>query len=354
VDALTLHVAHVRFAAALGGAREPAAVEWGATQALTLRSGATLPLTAGIARMAPGSYAGAEVALQSGFRLQAFCRTASAFVYTTAAGVATLPATPAVMPADYAALQYDYTASVPLSVGTTEDAAAAAIASQTFIRAVYNYDVDAGSTVHLLLDAAFAVACYDGSAAAGAQLLPPLGHDDAAAFDWSRPAFAFSAAALPVFIQASSGRDGAAAVVGETYAFAANASALPQPGAPADWTRLALATLTWAGAGADASLLDMRGTGGGGGSDGALDVSGGFSAFRRASDAAWSFCSGQPRLGEYSYACERELAGFTRTADFSTVRSFAVADGPDCGTAAAAPCLGAPATVFYVQLPRGA
>ena len=312
--------------------------------------------------------------------IQAFCRTANAFLYTTAAGVVSLPSAPAVMPSDYAALTYDNMPGAEFIESTNAATSTDAQNHMSFINSVYNYEVDASSTVNLMLDSSYVVSCYDGTANASDArgpadgLLYPMGADMSygnrdprftRVFDWTTPQFGFSSWTLPVFVQVSTGGGGSTSV-GETYAFALNASWLPTPGGPpADWSRLAIATLTWSSAAPDATLLDMRVRGSSAGFPPAFGVMGGFFNMTSSPGAGgvldWSFYNGQQFFMSYNYLAERAFSGFSRTLDFTSVGALSVGDGPQCGTdpgsgpgqpGHANPCLGTSVAFAYVQLPR--
>lgn len=165
---------------------------------------------------------------------------------------------------------------------------------------------------------------------------------------------------LPIFVEVSSTQNGTS--VGETYAFADAAASLPRAGAPTDWSVVAIATLTWSGAGAGASLLDMR-VRGSQDANTATDVGGlsrgGFFNLTQAGDGSWSAYNGQQMFMAYQMLAERQMSGFVRPAagDYSTVKSLSVLNGPQCNTPPGGsgqpnPCATSPAVVYYVQLQR--
>ena len=58
---MNLNVAYARFASTAGGGHDLASTDWGASKGFTLRSGVnTVPLTATVENMAPGSYFAAD------------------------------------------------------------------------------------------------------------------------------------------------------------------------------------------------------------------------------------------------------------------------------------------------------
>ena len=381
----------MRLASKSGGGTDLASTEWGASKTFVLRSGVnTEPLTAAIDRAAPGAYFAADFVYWNRWSIQAFCRTANAFLYTTAAGVVSLPSTPAAMPSDYGAMFVDNMDGAPFIESTDMASSTEAQKHMSFINSVYDYTVSPSSTVNLFLDSTNVVTCYDGTltAAQASQrgmwtgttgLLYPMGSNVTygangfgvtRVFDWAAPQFGFSAWTLPVFVEVTEG-GGASSSVGETYAFAANASWLPRAGAPTDWSRVAIATVTWDSAAAGARLLDMRVRGSSAAFPAGFGVMGGFFGFTSAPAPAtggvagatlqWSFLNGQQYYWSYNYIAERAFTGFQRTADFTTVGALAVGDGPLCGTSPGGPagqgmrpnpCLGSSTTFSYVQLPR--
>ena len=298
MDALTLNVAYVRLASKSGGGHDLASTNWGASRQFVLRSGVnTVPLTATVERAEPGSYFASDFVFWNRWEIQAFCRTSNAFLYTTATGVVSLPSTPSVMPADYGSLPVDNMPGVAFTEGTDFASSTAAQQHMSFINSVYNYEVTPASTVNLMLDATNVITCYDGTltAAQAAQqgqsagttgLLYPMGMNVTYGangagvtriFDWSVPQFGLSSWTLPVFVEVTDGSSSPS--VGETYAFALNASWLPVAGAPTDWSRVAIATVTWDSAAPGATLLDMRVRGGSSAFPAGFGVMGGFCNF---------------------------------------------------------------------------
>ena len=295
------------------------------------------------------------------------------------------------MPSDYGPLSYDQMNGAAFTEGTDTASSTLAQGSMSFINSVYDYTVSPSSTVNLYLDSTAVVTCYDGTLSAAAAstrgqttgttgLLYPMGMNVTyganaspnavtRVFDWAAPQFGFSSWTLPVFVEVADG-GGAASSVGETYAFARNASWLPRAGAATDWSRIAIATVTWDGAGPDAALLDMRVRGGSSAFPAGFGVMGGFFGFAASPAPAtggvpgavnqWAFKNGQQYYWSYKYIAERAFAGFQRTADFTTRGAVTVGDGPLCNTATGGPpgtgmpnpCLGSVASFAYVQLPR--
>ena len=328
--------------------------------------------------MAPGPYFAADLVFWNRWSIQAFCRTANSFMYTTPNGVVSLPSTPTFMPSDYGPLLYDNMPGVSFTVGTDSASNTAAQGHMSFINSVYPYTVTKGSTVTLFVDATDVVSCYDGTSNAsatyanGGSMIYPMGFDQSygpqggpqftVPFNWASPQFGFSSWTLPVFVQVES-NGGDSTAVGETYAFARNASLLPtQGGAPVDWGRLVIGTLTWSDATPSATLLDMRTRMTGSSTD--FGVQGGFDNFTATTSinggSVWSFTNGQQFYWSYLYMDERIFSGFTRTVDFTTVGSLTVSDGPQCnqspggpsGSSQPNPCTGTTTTFFYVQVPR--
>lgn len=279
-----------------------------------------------------------------------------------------LPSPPTSPPSDYGPLLYDHMPGLDFSLTST-----AGQNHQSFINSVYNYTTEAsGTTVTLLVDTSYVVSCYDGTTSnaafhstygSNAQLISPQGIDGTFGgaierFNWSLPKFSFASWSLPVFVQVS--QDGTGTAVGETYAFARNASLLPiLGGAPIDWSLVAVATVSWSGADAAATLLDMRARGGSSDSRANFGGGGGWFNPQQNGAGAWSMSNGQQWYYSYFYMNERQMTGFMRSAagDYSTQGSVAVADGPDCGklpggNSMANPCSQAVQTFYYVQLPR--
>ena len=376
VDALILNVAYVRTASVAGGGHSLASTQWGVSKTLTLTPGLdAVPLTSSIEGMAPGAYMAADFVIWQRWSIQAFCRTANAFLYTTATGVVSLPAAsvPTSPPSDYAPLLYDFMPGVDFTPSSTE-----AQMHQSFMNSVYNYTTQAsGTTVSLLVDTSYVVSCYDGSTTnaafhsaygSTAQLIAPQGIDGTFGgtiipFNWSQPQFAFASWTLPVFVQVS--QSGTATAMGETYAFARDPSLLPTTsGAPIDWSLVAIATATWSGAGANATLLDLRARGGSTDARANFGSGGGFFNFAQDGAGGWSMSNGQQWYFSYLYMNERDVSGFVRAGmdDYATLGSVEVTNGPNCGqlpggpagSGMANPCAQGVETFYYVQLPRTA
>lgn len=257
--------------------------------------------------------------------------------------------------------------------------------NQQFIDTYGQFAVDQGTTVSLYIDAAYTVACYDGTSNATATqnggLIPPIGmslrygmnasdRGPGRPFDFTVPSFGFLAWQLPVFVRVAEA--GTAPAIGEAYAFCTNASALPTIGGPAiDWSVLSIATFTWAaGQVAGAALLDVRVRGATASGTPYLyepfGVDGGMWSFSTPGGGMWGWNNGGLRFGTYTFNTIMQFSNFTRTADYTTVRTVSMTDGPDCaqrlalqnGTNPHCPtcrppgCLGSPVLFSYVQLPR--
>lgn len=357
--------------------------DWVAKQLVLAPGLNSVPIDSSVAGLVDGPYLAADFVFWNAWTIQAFCQTANAFLYTTPAGVVSRPSAPAAMPPDYGPLEYDFMAGFGFVSTRGSDSAAnsAAQGHQSFINSAVAYTVGNGTAVQLLVDPSHVVSCYDGTAAAGdhAGLLPPFGFDQRVGqatpvlpFAWAAPAFSLQNWLLPVFVDVSSSPGGgAAATVGETYAFAASPAALPAAGgAPVDWSALVIASATWGGAGAaGAPLLDMRVRGSGGGWSApslGFASSGPLFNFTQAAGGgggSWGAFNGPQYPGSYEMMRARVLSGFARPAagDYTTVGSASVADGPECGAATGTQggevrygtCLNGTVTIYYVQLQRG-
>jgi hypothetical protein len=331
VDGLRLSLLGVALVRATGGTED---LDLGAPRAVELRSGSSQIALAAPVDVPIGSYSAARARFAAAFEVKGYCRTASRLVYTTAEGVRAIPldATAAALPEDYGYAKAAFA-----------DGAAGAVVEESR----YEFTVhDAGTpAVSLLVDAAYAVSCLDGTApggdAGGAALAP---------FADASGAPALALAHLPLFTWVTS-EPGAARPVAETYLAAADEASLAADAA--DFSRIAVTTAVFDARG---GLLALRSR-----ALGACDGTGLAPYYDRAVQTApgvydalnggwWRGEDGDDDGdGEGRQVHDRKLVGFARQRDFTTVFHAALADGPDCGRSlldrggnAARPCLAAP------------
>ncbi|MFL5261163.1 MAG: hypothetical protein ACJ79L_01990 [Anaeromyxobacteraceae bacterium] len=332
VDGLRISLLGVALVRAGGGTDD---LDLGAPRIVELRSGSSeIALTAAV-DVPIGSYAAARARFAAAFEVKGYCRTASRLVYTTADGVRAIPieAGAAALPADYG--------YAPAAFG---DAAAGAVVEESR----YDFMVhDAGTpAVSLLIDAAYAVSCYDGTAAPGDADRAAL-----APFADTSGAPSLAIAHLPLFTWVTS-EPGAARPVAETYLAAADEATLAADGA--DFSRVAVTTAMFDARG---GLLALRSR-----ALGSCDGTGLAPYYDRVVETApgvydalnggwWRGEDGDDDGdGEGRQVHDRRLVGFARQRDFTTLFHAALADGPDCGRSlldgggnAARACLAAPA-----------
>lgn len=345
---------------------------WGPSETLVLRSGGnSIDVKVNIDAQT-GKYKSSDFIFWNKWSLKAFCRTADAFVYTTSSGVKALSTMPANMPADYEELGFDYMKGYAFTDSTSKHRESQP--HMTFINSIYDFNIAAEATqVVLAVDPNFLITCYDGhlpSAPADMMELAPfpgqqqygqMSGEVVVPFDPSKPAMVFSTWSLPVFVNIVSGMsEKTSGFVGETYAVASSAANLPTPNLSANhWNQVQILTATWSLTG---DLLDFRSRGFGG-------LQGGFFEFKQEQDKSWTAKNGQQRFFSWSHLGESTMKGFKRTSDLTTVGTFTLQDGPECGNDPCIPdtsatpdgrpctqirklCGGAASTFYYIQLQR--
>ncbi len=306
----------------------------------------------------PGDYTGADLRMDNSYSVKAYCQTSSKFVYTSATGVKTLNSVPSSLPSDYDYYDYSF-----LEVTTAESPTSTtdlAMASTDFPFSVS----DAGGQVAVLVDPSFLVTCYDGTQSSFqvTGVMSPFtwgnnnGYQTTDFFSVSSPHFGMSY--IPMFIWIS-GDASATPPVAETY-FIGNASA-DVTASSIDFSKTGVATVVF---NSDDSPYAMRGRLISGNS---IDLNQMFNGFTKETDNTYTIYNGEWICDAGYTNCrqiqDRKITGFNRTADYTSVLTTTLEDGPDCGKTGYFPghedwgnrykaCMNTPASLYFKKVQK--